>query len=204
MNEVKHSPQGECFMYAMIQNMVITLDDVRAQLNAWKDLEIAKNARPVMGNGNAHARVVFIGEAPGKKEDDTGIPFMGQAGKLLNELLATINLTREDVYVTNIVKFRPPNNRDPTPQEKEACMPFLRMELDIIKPKVIVPLGRHALRQFFTAQSISEVHGAPLKIQNDITLFPMYHPAATLHNPNLRQTLYDDFKSLGEYIKSIK
>lgn len=184
----------------MMRHMSLTLDDVHAELKAWKGIDIATISHPVMGNGNPHASVVFIGEAPGKREDETGIPFMGQAGKLLDTLLSTIGLTRADVYVTNIVKFRPPNNRDPTPAEKEACLPFLHMELSIIKPKVIVPLGRHALRQFFTAQSISEVHGAPLKIENGITLFPMYHPAATLHNPNLRQTLRDDFIALGTFL----
>ncbi len=179
----------------------LTLDDVKQKLFAWKGIEIAKTANPVMGNGNPKSEIVFVGEAPGQKEDEQGIPFVGQAGKLLDELLASIGLKREDVYITNVVKFRPPENRDPTPEEKEACLPFLQMELSIIKPKVIAPLGRHALTQFFTKMSISDAHGKP-QLLGEQTIFPIYHPAAALHNPGLRQALFDDFKALGEFLKS--
>ncbi len=187
-----------------------TLDDVRAALFQWKGIEIAKTSNPVMGHGNPTSDIVFIGEAPGQKEDEQGIPFVGQAGKLLDELLGTIGLKREDIYITNVVKFRPPENRDPTPEEKEACLPFLQMELAIIKPKVIVPLGRHALTQFFTKMSITEAHGKAHTISEAegkfpaITVFPIYHPAAALHNPGLRQALFDDFKGLGEFLASKK
>lgn len=179
----------------------MTLDDVRAKLNDWKGIEIAKTANPVMGHGNPKAEIVFVGEAPGQREDEQGIPFVGQAGKLLDELLASINLKREDVYITNVVKFRPPENRDPTPEEKIACLPFLQLELSIIKPKVIAPLGRHALTQFFSKMSISDAHGKP-HMMGDVTVFPIYHPAAALHNPGLRQALFDDFKALDEFLKS--
>lgn len=179
----------------------MTLDDVRAKLNAWKGIEIAKSANPVMGHGNPKSEIVFVGEAPGQKEDEQGIPFVGQAGKLLEELLGTIGLKREDVYITNVVKFRPPENRDPTPEEKEACLPFLQMELSIIKPKVIVPLGRHALTQFFTKMSITDAHGKAHTI-GEQTIFPIYHPAAALHNPGLRQALFDDFAALGAFLKA--
>lgn len=179
-----------------------TLDDVRTALFAWKGIELTKTSNPVMGHGNPHAEVVFIGEAPGQREDEQGIPFVGQAGKLLDELLGTIDLKREDVYITNVVKFRPPENRDPTPEEKEACLPFLQMELAIIKPKVVVPLGRHALTQFFTKMSISDAHGKAHSIGGSITVFPIYHPAAALHNPGLRQALFDDFKALGDFLKA--
>ncbi|UPA22989.1 uracil-DNA glycosylase [Candidatus Peribacteria bacterium] len=187
-----------------------TLDDVRTALNAWKGIELTKTANPVMGHGNPKAEIMFIGEAPGQKEDEQGIPFVGQAGKLLDELLGTIGLKREDVYITNVVKFRPPENRDPTPEEKTACLPFLQMEIAIIKPKLIVPLGRHALTQFFTKMSISEAHGKAHTIReaegksDAITVFPIYHPAAALHNPGLRQALFDDFKGLGEHLASMK
>lgn len=180
-----------------------TLDDVRESLKKWKGIEIAKTANPVPGHGNPKSDIVFIGEAPGQKEDEQGIPFVGQAGKLLDELLKTINLNREDVYITNVVKFRPPDNRDPTPEEKEACLPFLQMELAIIKPKVIVPLGRHALTQFFTKMSITDAHGKVHTVGN-MTVFPIYHPAAALHNPGLRKTLFDDFKALGDFLASQK
>ncbi len=187
-----------------------TLDDVRTALFSWKGIELTKTANPVMGHGNPKAEILFIGEAPGQKEDEQGIPFVGQAGKLLDELLGTIGLKREDVYITNVVKFRPPENRDPTPEEKAACLPFLQMEIAIIKPKVIVPLGRHALTQFFTKMSITEAHGKAHSIRESegksdaITVFPIYHPAAALHNPGLRQALFDDFKALGEHLASMK
>jgi len=186
------------FSHAMT---TLTLDDVKAKLFAWEGIAIAKTSNPVMGHGNPHSEIVFVGEAPGQKEDEQGIPFVGQAGKLLEKLLGTIGLKREDVYITNVVKFRPPENRDPTPEEKEACLPFLQMELSIIKPTVIAPLGRHALTHFFTKMSIGEAHGKP-HVVGDMTIFPMYHPAAALHNPGLRQTLFDDFTALGAFIKS--
>jgi DNA polymerase len=185
----------------MIQAMPMTLDDVRARLLAWKGIAIAKTSNPVPGDGNPHAEIVFIGEAPGAKEDAAGTPFVGSAGKMLAALLGSIGLTRDDVYITNVVKFRPPDNRDPTKKEKEACMPFLRDELAIIKPTVIVPLGRHALAHFAKDITIGESHGRPLPSSEDYAIFPMYHPAAALHNPNLRQTLKDDFAALGAFLK---
>lgn len=183
--------------------MPITLADVREKLNTWKGIELTKTSNPVPGEGNASAEIVFIGEAPGQREDELQRPFVGQAGKLLDELLGSIDLKREDVYITNVVKFRPPDNRDPTPEEKEACLPFLKMEIALIKPKVLVPLGRHALTQFFTKLNISNAHGKAHKI-GDMTVFPIYHPAAALHNPGLRQALFDDFKALGLFLKTQK
>jgi DNA polymerase len=184
--------------------MAMTLDNLRETLAHWKEIEIAKTSNPVPGDGNPHAEIMFIGEAPGQKEDEQGKPFVGQAGKLLEELLGTIGLKRADVYITNVVKFRPPENRDPTPEEKEACLPFLKAEVAIIKPKVLVPLGRHALTQFFTKKSITEAHGNAFKLTDTMTVFPIYHPAAALHNPGLRQALFDDFKALGEHLASMK
>lgn len=180
--------------------MAITLDDVRAKLTEWKGIEIARTANPVPGDGNPRSKVVFIGEAPGEQEDKQQRPFVGNAGKLLEELLGTIGLQRADVYITNVVKFRPPQNRDPTPEEKEACLPFLMLELAIIRPTVIVPLGRHALLHFFSKLSISEAHGKPQRLTDDLTVFPIYHPAAALHNPGLRQALKDDFQALGTFL----
>lgn len=184
-----------------------TLQEVRDTLSTWKGIEIAKTANPVMGDGSEHAEIIFIGEAPGQDEDEQGKPFVGRAGKLLTELIESIGLKRTDVYITNVVKFRPPENREPTPEEKEACLPFLQMEIAIIKPKVLVPLGRHALTQFFTKLSISDAHGKPHSLKMGeaaapITIFPIYHPAAALHNPNLRQALFDDFTALGEFLKT--
>jgi uracil-DNA glycosylase family 4 len=194
----------------MLRRMSHTLEELREILKNWKGIELAKTANPVMGHGNPNAEIVFIGEAPGQKEDEQGIPFVGQAGKLLDELLASIKLKREDVYITNVVKFRPPENREPTPEEKAACLPFLQMEIAIIKPKVIVPLGRHALTQFFTKMSITDAHGKAQSIKEQdgkfpaITVFPIYHPAAALHNPGLRQALFDDFKALDAHLEQMK
>lgn len=181
--------------------MPATLAQVNEKLRAFKDIEIAKTSNPVPGNGNPQSEIMFIGEAPGQKEDEQGIPFVGQAGKLLEELLASIGLKREEVYITNVVKFRPPENRDPTPEEKAACLPFLQMEISVIKPKVLVPLGRHALMHFFTKVSITDAHGKAHTLGN-MTVFPIYHPAAALHNPGLRQALFDDFTALGEFLKT--
>ena len=156
----------------------------------------------VMGHGNTDADIVFIGEAPGKQEDISGIPFVGAAGKLLDEMLSSINLLRSDVYVTNIVKYRPPNNRDPLPDEKKAFWPYLLRELKVIKPKVIITLGRHSMGNFLPDVSISNVHGKLFKaMMKDpdseenvkINILPLYHPAAALYNGALRQTLFNDF-----------
>lgn len=189
---------------------MITLDLLQTRLKEWKGCALHKTAtQAVLGEGNPKAEIMFIGEAPGQKEDELGRPFVGAAGQFLNELLGTIGLKREDVYISNVVKYRPPENRDPTPEEKEQCMPWLMLEIAIIKPKIIVPLGRHALGHFLTSISITNAHGKALKIPakstdsiaNDVTIFPIYHPAAALHNGNLRQSLYDDFKALGEFLR---
>ena len=156
----------------------------------------------VMGHGNTDADIVFIGEAPGKQEDISGIPFVGAAGKLLDEMLSSISLLRSDVYVTNIVKYRPPNNRDPLPDEKKAFWPYLLRELKVIKPKVIITLGRHSMGNFLPDVSISNVHGKLFKAMMkdpdseedvEINILPLYHPAAALYNGALRQTLFNDF-----------
>ncbi|MCE9549127.1 uracil-DNA glycosylase [Candidatus Nomurabacteria bacterium] len=159
----------------------------------------------VPGHGNPEAEIVFIGEAPGKDEDKIGQPFVGAAGKFLNEMLLSINLKREDVYITNIVKYRPPGNRDPLPQEVEFCAKWLEEELQTIKPKLIVFLGRHALQHFFPNEKISAVHGKILKKKMKIgdTFFALYHPAAALHNGSMREVLMSDFKKLPKAIEKI-
>lgn len=182
----------------------MTLEELKADFMQWRGCPLVENANPVFGHGNPHAEIVFIGEAPGQKEDETGIPFVGQAGKLLDELLASIGLKREDIYITNVVKYRPPENRDPTPEEKQQCLPWLQMEISIIKPKILIPLGRHALTQFYSKMSITEAHGKGQKLTDGQAVFPLYHPAAALHNPNLRQTLFDDFKALKAYLDDMK
>lgn len=157
----------------------------------------------VMGDGNVNADIVFIGEAPGKKEDESGLPFVGAAGKFLNEMLTNIGMDRGDVYITNIVKYRPPNNRDPRPDEKKAFWPYLVRQLNIIQPKIVVTLGRHSMEYFLPEQKISAIHGQPEQIKFDdlkMTIVPLYHPAAALYNGSLRTTLIEDFNKLPKII----
>jgi DNA polymerase len=171
--------------------------------------ELKKTAtQAVPGVGNANAEIVFIGEAPGKKEDELGEPFVGAAGKFLNEMLAEINLKREDIYITNIVKYRPPNNRDPLPQEKAACREWLLDELKIIMPRLVIFLGRHAMNNFFPELNISRAHGKLLvKKFNGMStkyFFPLYHPAAALYNGGMRGVLMEDFKKIPKILKEIE
>lgn len=166
-----------------------------------------------MGDGNPDAEIVFIGEAPGKKEDLQGIPFVGAAGKFLNEMLASIGLHRQDIYITNIVKYRPPENRDPLPAEKQAFLPFLQAQLEVIRPKILVTLGRHSTNCFLPDLQISKAHGQPVNIELalyedkskslPIVILPLYHPAAALYNGGMRQTLLDDFAAIPEILKKI-
>lgn len=157
----------------------------------------------VMGEGDVDADIVFIGEAPGKAEDLSGRPFVGASGKLLDEMLNSINLKRQQVYITNIVKYRPPQNRDPSNKEKAEFLPYLIKQLDIIKPKVIVTLGRHAMGYFLPEAKISDVHGKLHEIElegSHCKLLPLYHPAAALYNGSMKQILMSDFKNLAKLI----
>lgn len=162
----------------------------------------------VPGDGSAEAEIVFIGEAPGKQEDLQGKPFVGASGKFLSEMLETIGLRREDIYITNIVKYRPPDNRDPLPDEVLACEPWLHEQLSIIKPRLIITLGRHALEHFVPGKKISEVHGRAFRrVFPDIgpqIFFALYHPAAALYNGSMRETLIQDFKKIPKIIAEIK
>jgi DNA polymerase len=159
--------------------------------------ELAQSATQlVMGDGNPHADIVLIGEAPGKAEDEQGIPFVGAAGRFLNEMLEAATLKREDVYITNIVKYRPPNNRDPLPEEKKEFWPYLLRQLEAIQPKVILTLGRHSGGNFIPDLVISRDHGKAKMVRfhaDEWLVMPLYHPAAALYNGAMRQTLIDDF-----------
>jgi uracil-DNA glycosylase family 4 len=163
----------------------------------------------VFGTGNPDADIVFIGEAPGKNEDASGEPFVGAAGKFLNELLASVELERKDIYITNIVKYRPPNNRDPLPQEKSAFLPYLFEQIGIINPSMIVTLGRHSMECLLPGLKISQVHGNPKRIKmqahrdGSVVVLPLFHPAAALYNGGLRQTLMDDFAQLPAILQKI-
>jgi uracil-DNA glycosylase family 4 len=157
----------------------------------------------VPGEGNPNADIVFVGEGPGKNEDEQGIPFCGASGRLLDELLATINLNRQDVFITNIVKCRPPGNRDPLPEEKAICATtYLDNQIKLIQPKLIVTLGRHALTHFIPNLKISEVHGQP-KRHNDQVYLALYHPAVALYNGSMKATLQEDFLSIPRTLKAL-
>jgi DNA polymerase len=138
---------------------------------------------------------MFIGEGPGFYEDRDGKPFVGPAGKLLEEMLGKIGLSRQDVYITNMLKCRPPRNRDPLPDEIDACRSYLDLQIEMISPKVIVALGRFSFSKFFPGESISRARGKPRK-WHDLTVYPMYHPAAALHNPGLKPAIESDFSNL--------
>lgn len=159
--------------------------------------ELADSAiQLVMGDGNLDADIVLIGEAPGKKEDETGKPFVGASGRFLDTMLETAGMERDDVYITNIVKYRPPDNRDPTKAEKTEFWPFLLKQIDIIQPKLIITLGRHSGMNFMPDLVISRDHGTAQKIDlegREVVVIPLYHPAAALYNGAMRQTLIDDF-----------
>lgn len=156
----------------------------------------------VMGDGNADADILFIGEAPGEQEDIQGKPFVGRAGQFLNDMLQLINLARKDVYITNIVKYRPPNNRDPSDEEKAAFLPYLHKQIAIIQPKLVVTLGRHSMEAFLPNFRISQIHGQP-KRKSGVVYLPLYHPAAALYNGSMRQTLEDDFMKIPKILAQI-
>jgi uracil-DNA glycosylase family 4 len=158
----------------------------------------ARNAVP--GEGSGESGIFFLGEAPGYHEDVQGRPFVGAAGQLLDELLAGIGLDRTKVFITNVVRHRPPENRDPLPDEVAACDVWLRRHLEVLQPRVIVTLGRHAMYKFFPSESISRIHGKMRRTADGLTLFPVYHPAAALHQPALRSALQADFDALSLFL----
>lgn len=179
-------------------NKIALLDDLAVEIVSNKICpELAEGATQlVMGDGNPDADIVFIGEAPGKKEDEQGKPFVGAAGKFLDEMLKAAGLERADVYITNIVKYRPPNNRDPLPEEKREFWPYLMRQLDIIEPKAVITLGRHSGAAFIPELHISKDHGHARKVRyhdREFLVIPLYHPAAALYNGGMRQILIDDF-----------
>jgi uracil-DNA glycosylase len=162
----------------------------------------------VSGEGPAEAEIMFIGEGPGQKEDELGRPFVGAAGKFLEEMLATINLKREEVYIANVVKCRPPMNRDPMPEEVEACWPWLMEQIKMIQPKLIVTLGRHSMERFLPNQKISQIHGKAMRRNipeiGTYVFYALYHPAAALYNGSMREVLIADFKKIPKVLKAAK
>jgi len=163
---------------------------------------IENNYFPVIGQGNHQADIVFVGEAPGLTEAKTGVPFCGAAGRILNELLESINIKREDVYICNILKDRPPENRDPQENEIKACLPYLKRQIEIIKPKAICTLGRYSMKVIMEEfglssklNSIGKIHGKIFETDN-LKIIPLYHPAVAVYNNNMKKSLKEDFKIL--------
>lgn len=177
----------------MIGPLAALANEIRAcrACPLWKT---AKQAVP--GEGSADSGILFLGEAPGFHEDEQGRPFVGAAGQLLDELLAGIGLDRSKVFITNVVRHRPPENRDPLPDEIAACDQWLRRHLDALRPRVVVTLGRHAMGKWLPGESISRIHGKP-RVVHGVTVFPMFHPAAALRSPSLRPAMVADFAALA-------
>jgi len=164
----------------------------------------------VPGTGSGKSGIVFIGEAPGAREDREGLPFIGAAGKFLDEMLADIAVSRADVFITNVVKCRPPDNRDPLPEEVRVCTEaYLWKQLEVLKPKLLVPLGRHAMHRFLpVTEKISEIHGTPVRITNPLSgekcvVLPLYHPAAALYNGSMREVLKHDFREIPKVLERL-
>ncbi len=159
-----------------------------------------KRTQAVPGEGSRTADIMFIGEGPGFYEDRDGRPFVGSAGRLLDELLSSIDLDRKGVYITNMIKCRAPNNRDPLPSEIQSCGPYLDEQIEMIAPRIIVTLGRYSFGKFFPSQTISKARGKP-QSWNGLVIYPIYHPAAALHNPGLRPALEQDFQNLRSLLE---
>lgn len=178
------------------------LDQIKAEIiKANVCPNLAKTAKHlVFGEGSPNARVMFIGEAPGRQEDETGRPFIGAAGKFLDELLESVKIKRDDVYITSILKYRPPNNRDPKPAEKAEFWPYLLRQIEVIRPEVIVTLGKHSTNCFLPEVQISKVHGRPQQWQG-WTILPLYHPAVVLYGGK-RQPLFDDIAVIAKLIRN--
>lgn len=153
----------------------------------------------VPGEGPEDADIMFIGEAPGFHEDQQGRPFVGAAGRFLEELLASIGMTREDVFIANIIKCRPPGNRDPYSDEIEACRPYLDQQIELIKPRMVITLGRFSMEMFFPGQKISRIHGQPRKM-GGVIYYPMFHPAAALHQPRYRSMIEEDMLKIPDIL----
>lgn len=180
------------------------MDDLNEEIRTHKGcgFEICASATHIVaGEGSPDADVLLVGEAPGKSEDAQGRPFVGRSGKLLDQLLETAGLARGDVYITNVVKARPPGNRDPRADEVAHYLPWLEQQLALIRPRVIIPVGRHALAHFAPGRKITEVHGT-LVVERERQLVPWLHPAAALRNQDLRETLFQDARALPGVLDS--
>lgn len=180
----------------------IVLSEIAKKVSSCKKCDLWKGAiQPVPGEGNSNAEVVFVGEGPGFNEDKMGRPFVGRAGKLLDKILLLIGMERSEVFITNMIKHRPPENRDPLPTEIAACKGWLDQQLEVLKPKIIVTLGKHSLAKFLPKEKISLVHGTAVKIKGQVVI-PMYHPAAALRNTGIFEKFKADFQNNASILKN--
>jgi len=180
------------------------LSELNAEITRCQRCEIAKyRTKAVPGEGPENAEIMFIGEAPGWHEDQQGRPFVGPAGQYLEKLLASIGLNRQQVYITNVIKTRPPGNRDPLPTEVQNCRQWLERQIEIISPRMIVTLGRYSMAMFFPGKSISKIHGTAQR-QDNIIYYAMYHPAAALHQQSLRQAIETDMLKIPSLLAEVK
>jgi DNA polymerase len=180
-----------------------TLDELAAAIRVCPDCDLCQTrTQAVPGDGPVTARIFLIGEGPGYYEDKSGHPFVGPAGKFLDELLGLAGLRRADVFITNIVKCRPPNNRDPQPAEIDACRKWLDQQLTEVRPRLVVTLGRHSMNRFFPGESISRIHGETREVDG-LAIVPMFHPAAALHQQRYRALIEDDFRKLPAVIEEV-
>jgi uracil-DNA glycosylase len=183
-----------------MESTMSELTDIYAQVRVCPKCDLSKSrTNAVPGEGPENAEIMFIGEAPGFHEDREGRPFIGPAGHYLDDLLGLIGMDRTKVYITNVVKCRPPANRDPLPEEMDACRPYLDRQIALINPKVIITISRFAMARWFPNKKISEIHGRAKRF-GDLVVVPMYHPAAALHQPSLKATLEADFKRVPQIL----
>jgi len=175
---------------------VSELEELHQRIASCPDCDLCRTrTHAVPGEGPPNAEVLFVGEAPGFYEDQQARPFVGPAGRFLDELIASIGLRRDQVFITNVVKCRPPNNRDPLPGEIDACRKHLQRQIELIQPRIIVSLGRYSLAWFSPRDAISKVHGQA-KVKDGVYFIPMYHPAAALHAGNMRKVIEEDFRKI--------
>jgi len=180
------------------------LEELYRRIASCPDCDLCQTrTHAVPGEGPANAEVMFVGEAPGFYEDQQARPFVGPAGRFLDELIASAGLRREQVYITNVIKCRPPDNRDPLPTEIEACRGHLQRQIELIKPRLIVTLGRYSLAWFFPRDSIGKVHGQ-VRVRDGIHVLHMYHPAAALHAGNMRKVIEEDFRKIPEALEKAR
>jgi DNA polymerase len=183
---------------------VSQLNDLNQAIRVCQKCILAKSrTNAVPGEGPEDADIMFIGEGPGFHEDRQGRPFVGAAGQYLDELLDQIGLKRASVYITNVIKCRPPANRDPEPEEVEACRPYLDRQIELIRPRLVITLGRFSMARYFPSATISRIHGQPKRI-GSVIYYPMFHPAAALHQPTLRPTVEEDFRRIPELLTRLQ